>query len=386
MQCPDPPVMIKTVEELQTLVDYLKTCSIVAVDTESDSLFSYYPKVCLIQISTVENEQIQDFIIDPLVIEDMHALGEIFVDPEIEIIFHAAEYDISILKRDFGFEIQNLFDTYMAARSLGWRRVGLASLLEELFDVKLDKRYQQADWARRPLPAEQLCYAQMDTHHLIELRNLLHADLIRKNLLEEAQEYFGALCAVDAAAESSFDAEGFWRMRDVRDMNGTQVRTLRELYLWRDQKARERDCPPFKIMQDAELSAIAMSHPQSYSELRNLRRVSRKNADRYGRAILNVVAAATHKPIPEPPAPLVRPEYDVLNRYDALHRWRKEKAIERGVESDIILSKQALWELAHHSPSSYQELAALDVIGPYRRQKYADEILTVLAELERQNQ
>ena len=167
------PVLITRFAELTDLVDHLTRQPVVAVDTESNSLYAYREQVCLIQFSTPR----EDYLVDPLAIRDLSLLGPLFADPKIEKIFHAAEYDLICLERDFEFRFANLFDTMMAARILGREELGLGALLEQEFGVVLDKRYQRANWGQRPLPADLLAYARLDTHYLIQLRQRLHDEL-----------------------------------------------------------------------------------------------------------------------------------------------------------------------------------------------------------------
>ncbi|MEP0761582.1 MAG: ribonuclease D, partial [Chloroflexota bacterium] len=155
-----PAQIIRRTADLRRAVDRLRASPLIAVDTESNSLFAYTERVCLVQLSTRE----RDLIVDPLAVDDMSPLGDLLAEPAIEVIFHAAEYDIISLKRDFGFSFANLFDTMMAARVCGWDKTGLGNILEEQFGVTVDKKYQRADWSRRPLPPDHLRYAQMDTH------------------------------------------------------------------------------------------------------------------------------------------------------------------------------------------------------------------------------
>jgi len=185
-----PPKLITKAGELQQLVDKLALESIIAVDTESNSLFAYQEQVCLIQFST----QQYDYLVDPLALDDISSLEPIFSSPEIEVIFHAAEYDLLCLKRDFGFTFTNLFDTMVAARTLGQEAVGLGSLLKAKFGVAVEKKYQRANWGQRPLPEDMLQYAQLDTHYLIALRDILKQELITNGRYALAEEDFRRLC------------------------------------------------------------------------------------------------------------------------------------------------------------------------------------------------
>ncbi len=187
-------------------------------------------------------------------------------DPAIEKIFHASENDVLVLKRDFGFQFAHLFDTMVGARILGWRHVGLAALLEEHFGVKLDKRTQLTDWGERPLTQKQLRYAQLDTFYLLSLRDLIAGELRDRKRLREAQETFAGLADTNYV-EKQFDPDAFWRMKGARDLDPQQAAILRELYLWRDEKARSLDLPPFKVLDDRTLLRLTVDQPAGMAGL-----------------------------------------------------------------------------------------------------------------------
>src|SRR5215207_5802682 len=178
-----PPIWVDHQNVLNKMLADLSAQSQVAVDTESNSLHAYREQVCLMQFSTPE----KDYVVDPLALPDQSLLAPIFKSPEIEKIFHAAEYDLICMRRDFGFEFSTLFDTMHAARVLGYQFVGLDSLLTEKFRVRMDKRHQKADWGERPLTPAQIDYARLDTHYLFNLRDMLEAELQEKDRLELAR-------------------------------------------------------------------------------------------------------------------------------------------------------------------------------------------------------
>ena len=170
------PTLIYTQSGLREMCALLRTRPLIALDTESDSLYSYYPKVCLIQISTfadpddTDPQRVLDYLVDPLRLTRLDELGELLADPTQEVVMHAAENDIFTLQRDFSFRFHHIFDTQLAARILGWQKVGLAKMLESNFGLISDKRMQRTNWGKRPLTPQQISYAQMDTHYLPALR------------------------------------------------------------------------------------------------------------------------------------------------------------------------------------------------------------------------
>src|SRR5689334_8150940 len=174
------PTWVDTPAALRDMAETLSAQPCIAVDTEANSLHAYRERVCLIQFSIPG----ADYLVDPLALDDLTYLAPIFADAHIEKIFHAAEYDVIGLHRDFDFVFANIFDTMVAARTLGYAAVGLGSLLAEKFNLDLDKHNQKADWGQRPLSDELVDYARLDTRYLIPLRELLEAELREKERWE----------------------------------------------------------------------------------------------------------------------------------------------------------------------------------------------------------
>lgn len=369
-----PARYIRHTRDLRRLVDELKGHTLLAVDTESNSLYAYYEQVCLIQLSTRD----QDYIIDPLAIDDLRPLGELFADPAIEIVFHAAEYDVMTLKRDFDFAFTAIFDTMLAARICGWPMVGLGAILADQFGVRADKRFQRANWAARPLAADQLLYAQMDTHYLPALRDRLLAELTGQDRLEEAYETFAALSDLPPA-EYHFDPEGYWRIHQAQELRRDQMALVRELYLLRDALARQYDCPPVKIFSDSVLVDLARIAPRRIDDLVGVKGLGSRQIRQFGAQIVESIARGRRADPPRPPRRPAPPRPDVQARYKALHTWRKRQAAARGVESDVIVPRETLWALAQRSPTRLEELDDIPGLGPWRRARYGSELLEVLA-------
>lgn len=370
-----PPIWVDTASGLTALADDLRAQPAIAVDTESNSLHAYRERICLIQFSTPT----ADYLLDPIALGDLSPLAPIFADPRLEKIFHAAEYDLSCLRRDFGWQVNSLFDTMVAARTLGRPQMGLASLLESEFGLAVNKRHQRANWAKRPLTADVLAYAQMDTHYLRPLRDKLAAELEAKACWDEAQEEFERLTRLDGAAgKPAVDPLGFWRVSGARLLSGREAAILRELYLYREQVASRLDRPPFKVMGDTTLLALAKAQPRTLDDLDGLRGMTRGQIDRHGKHILLAAAAGRRAP-PQHPPPPERKDDEAVERYDKLRRWRRLKAQERGVESDVIVPREVLWEIARRPPQRPADLEQIAGLGPVRRAKYADEIMGVLS-------
>jgi ribonuclease D len=265
----------------------------------------------------------------------------------------------------------------IAARICGYPAIGLANLLSEYFEVKVDKRHQHDNWGARPLSDESLRYAQKDSHYLPALRDHLNRDLKRNGHLTEAHEIFEDATYVKDANHRAFDPDGFWRIGTPHSLTRQQMAILRELYLLRDRIARRRDLPVFKIFSSRVLVSVAEASPRSLKDLRSIRGMSPVQIRRYGKRILQAVERGRASPLPDPPRHQP-PDPVVTERYAALHTWRKERAQQRGVESDVIVSKDTLWTLAHRVPTSLDEMQSIRGLGPWRMETYGPELLDVL--------
>jgi ribonuclease D len=369
-----PPILVAEPAALAALVAALAPEPVIGVDTESNSLFAYRERVCLVQFSTPA----ADYIVDPLAVDDLSPLAEVFADPARQKVFHAAEYDVICLKRDYGFSFANLFDTMVAARTLGLPQLGLASILEGQFGVKMNKRFQRADWGQRPLGSDQLDYARLDTHYLVPLAEHMARELAALGRLEEAEEEFTRLERVAGGANGG--VVSFWRINGARDLAPDQAAVLRELHDYREKQAERADRPPFKVMSDQVLVAIAKAAPHTEAELGQLPGMTRFQVQRHGANLLRAVRRGLQAEPARPPHTEREPDI-VRERYEALHQWRKKRAQQRGVESDVIITRDALWELARRAPRTEAELEDLAHLGPWRRQTYGGEILEVLRQV-----
>lgn len=168
-------IWVDTVDELKKMIESLSEQSEIAVDLEHHDYRSYYGIVCLMQISSRD----QDWIVDTLALrDDLEILNTVFTNPNIVKVFHGAFMDIIWLQRDLGLYIVSLFDTYHASKKLGFPKFSLAYLLETFANFKTSKKYQLADWRIRPLLSPMLAYARSDTHFLLNIYDQLKNKLI----------------------------------------------------------------------------------------------------------------------------------------------------------------------------------------------------------------
>jgi ribonuclease D len=365
-----PPIWIATPIDLQSMADRLSRENRLAIDTESNSLHAFREQVCLVQFSIPDI----DYLVDPLAIPDFSPLSELLSNPNIEKTFHAAEYDLLCLKRDFNFNVVNMFDTMQAARILGYPAVGLNNLLNEKFNINLDKRFQKADWAKRPLPSDQLNYARMDTHYLLDLRDLLDAELKKKDLSALAQEEFERISYGNGQSEQ--EASTWQRMNGATRLSPSELAVLKELLDWRFIQAKRMNRPVFKIINDKLLISIAETKPNRMDDLQAIGMTSRQSYI-FGNDILSAVRKGLKAP-PIKRTSTIRPDQAYMNRLEILRIWRKNTAQKLGVESDVVLPRSFMQSIAEGNPQDLQSLSELMPHSPWRLNQYGQEILGCL--------
>ena len=258
-----PPKLIAVQRDFDKFIDQISGTKQLAVDSESNSYFAYRPRICLIQISTNN----KDFILDPLTLKDLSGLGRIFSDSSVEKIMHAAENDIIGFKRDYRFQVMNIFDTSLACRLLGRKRLGLASILAEDFGITMNKKYQRCNWENRPLNPEQLYYAQQDTHFLRKLRDQLHGQLVERDLWHQAKEDFARLEKIRIKPPRDWDPDAYLRIRGAQQLSRTSLRILKELFTYREHIARKTNKAPFRIMNNEFMLRLAKAVPKNEDDL-----------------------------------------------------------------------------------------------------------------------
>ncbi len=364
------PRWIDTPAALKAMLPDLNRWRQLAVDTEANSLHAYRERVCLIQFSTPEI----DYLVDPIKIHDLTLLGDVFANPHVEKIFHASEYDIIGLQRDYSFTFANIFDTMIAARTLGYKNIGLGNLLAEKFDIQLNKQYQKADWGQRPLPPPLIDYARLDTHYLFQLRTQLEIELHEKGRWELAQEDFLRCCHVNG---NHRDLRERWeRINGSQDLTPRERTILHELCIGREKIAEKLDRPLFKVLDDRILVTLAQKAPHSMAELKQAG-MSDRQVERFGRSLLEAIRRGETAHLVTSTDVERQPEA-VLNRLRKLKQWRKNAAEKLDVESDIILSKMHMHLIAEQDPQTAEELARIMVDSPWRFAQYGTEILKTI--------
>jgi ribonuclease D len=369
--------LIATTEDFRDILGRLRESPRLAIDIEADSLYHYYEKVCLIQISNDRDT----YILDPLKIQGIEALAPLMADASMEKVFHAPSYDFYCLQRDYGFEFRNIFDTHVAAQLLGYEFLGLSALMEEIMAIRHSKRRQRDDWSQRPLKTEQLEYAAMDTHHLLRLRDILEGQLIRKDRLDWAKEEFETTAIVERTPKE-FDTEGFRRIKGCRDLSPQEQVVLRSLYIFRDRIAKSLDVPPFKVLNNSVLIDLVQKPPQNAGELFHRSGVSYRVARKHAGDLLKTIHAAQKQDpdLLQPPARInwKSPNRESKKRMEALRYWRKNKAKELELHVGVVFPANLLENLAEAPPTDLEELRNLSGMRQWRIQEFGEEVLGLL--------
>lgn len=352
----------------------------IGVDLEADSMYHFQEKVCLLQMATKRI----NIIVDPLAIPDLSMLKPIFANHRITKVFHGADYDVRSLYRDFNVDINNLFDTQLAAMFLGLKETGLEAVIQERFNVTLEKKYQRKDWSRRPLPLEMLAYAANDVSYLIPLAENFENELRKKGRLQWVREECGCLSKVRPVQNSqnplylNFKGSGRLAPRDLA--------VLERLLQYRKKIAAQKDKPLFKIFRNQTLLTLAIEKPAHKKSLEKIRALSPKQIGMYGDDVIETIRQALILPekklpvYPRKRAPLLKPA--VPERLKALKAWRNARAMALGIDPAVLFNRTLLGAIAVENPRHIQALSKIPNIKNWQKKEFGQEIIGVLRKVD----
>jgi ribonuclease D len=369
--------LVQSQAELESLFQRFSGEPLLAVDTEAASFHRFHDRIYLLQLSSRQ----ETAVVDPLAVTSLEPLAGVLRSPDVEIVFHDADYDLRLLRMEYGYTATNLFDTRIAAQLLNEPGVGLAALLEKYFGVRLDKRFQRADWSARPLSPEMLEYAAADTHYLPALRDLLRARLQEAGRLEWALEEF-ALATAARRLPSDSDEPGYLRLKGAKAMPGRALAVLRELYDWRDQLARRTDKAAFRILNNEPMLFMAKAPPRDMAELKAVRGIGGEQVDRRGHEILAAVERGLS--VPEGQLPRVErmtrrpPDAAYEARLERLKSARNQIAVRFDLAPGVLCPNGTLEAIARLNPSSLDQLSAVSELRRWQLREFGEEILRAL--------
>jgi len=373
---------IDTPEQLAQMVRELASAPSIALDLEAAGFHRYSDKVCLIQISAPGPDDL-NWIIDPLAIDVSESLRGILEDPAIPIFMHGADFDLRLLDRDLDIHLQGLYDTQAVASLMGESSLGLAALLEKYLDVKLAKKYQRADWAKRPLSEDMLKYAAADTAYLHELVGILDKRLNSSGRGPWASEEFRILESIRYDGDS--DADPVARVKKARGMSPRELERLRAALEWRDVIARREDRAPFRVASDQILMELAADPPRSTDEMANRKGMNGRLAQADGGDLLDRFSRVSEleeselRGFPRPPSTRRgRPSPEVEARADRLKTIRNRQAEALGVDRGTLLPNAVLLEIAFEEPGNRSDLERIDGMKAWQIEAVGSELLTAM--------
>jgi len=274
-----------TVKRDKAARDIMKA-PVIGVDTEYDSFRYFREKLCLLQI----NSGLCSYIFDPLASIDISFLGDVFASTKTVKVIHAGDNDIRILKRDYDFSFNQIFDTHRAAALLGCRQLSLSALIRQFLSIDFDKqkKLQRSRWENRPLTEEQLHYAAQDTVFLIDLYKKLQGELENAGLLEAAAEGFEGIASV-SWHEKIMNRQGYRHIQGFNSLTAEARERLKRLYKWRFNKGKNINRALFMIISDQELLQISRTGEPNLVSLITNAGLSQDKVHRYGNELLDIL-------------------------------------------------------------------------------------------------
>ena len=368
-------------EGLEAVRSTLQTTDRIALDCEAAGYHRYSDRLCLIQLSANG----QTYLMDPFEVDPAPVLRPALEGSEVEVVMHGADFDVRLLARDLGIRLGKLFDTQIAASLLGIEAIGLSALLKSELGIHLSKKYQKADWARRPLPSPMREYAAHDSAHLIALAAHLRPALEQAGRLGWAVEEFRELEKVQF--EKLEGRDPVRNVKEARTLGPREVDRLREALGWRDRLGRELDRALFRVAADVVLVEAARTNPATVSALSGIRGMSPALAAEWGSDLL----ARFREVDDRPEDGLVgyparegssngsgRPSLEVEARIARLKTIRNERARQLGVGRGTLLSNAVLQEIAELSPIRPEDIEAVKGVRRWQAELLAADLIASL--------
>jgi ribonuclease D len=371
--------VIGTVAELEALVARFGAEPLLAVDTEAASFHRYYDRVYLLQISS----RSETAIVDPLAAGTLAPLASVLADPAVEIVFHDADYDLRLLDREHGIGAANVFDTRIAAQLLNEPGVGLAALLEKYFGLRLDKRFQRADWSARPLSQAMLEYAAADTSHLPQLRDILRERLRERGRLTWAEEEFVLLEQIRGGPADGAEP-GWLRVKGAKALRPRELAILRELWEWRESVAQRADRATFRVLNNEPMFLMAKQPPPDMAALRTIPGIGGEQLERRGKEILAAVKRGLELPDDELPRlqrPARRPPDPALEaRLERLKAARNRLADQYDLAPGVLCPNGTLEAIARVHPRTIEGLGEVRELRRWQLREIGGELLKAVNE------
>jgi ribonuclease D len=373
----DGALYLDKIPEVDRFLSEISGVKELALDTEGASFHRFLDRIYLLQISTREHSA----IIDPLPIGSPARLGQLLQSKAVEVVFHDADYDLRLLHQDYGWHVTNIFDTRIASQLLGIKSFGLAALLDQYFDVKLDKKHQRADWSMRPLTPDMLQYAAQDTRYLLQLKDQIKEQLERRGRLHWAEEEFARLEGTRWEAEESM--EGFLRLKGARDLSRRELAVLREVANWRDTVAAQLDRATFRVIGNEALFEIARRAPKNATELGTIKGMPKGMIERAGADIISAIRRGMEAPEAElpkfPKGQRWNKDRDFDEKVNRLKAVRDAAATRLELDPGVLCSRERLENVARSGAKTTEDLAAVPDLRRWQLEEMGEGFIRALA-------
>ncbi len=380
MQAQGPITYVQTHDAARRIEHAVQGVRTLGLDCEAAGLHRYSDRLCLVQLSVLR----ETFVLDPLAIDLAPCLKPLLEDPQRRIVLHGAAFDLRLLKRDLDIAVANPVDTQIAANLLGEPAIGLQDLLAQRLNIRVSKKFQKADWARRPLPRKMIHYAAGDTRHLHRLIAILEKDLSKRGRLHWAKEEYRLLAASAAnACENDAEPDPVTRFKEAQTMDDRSVAALREIIAWRDRIARAQDRAPGRIVNNAALVEVVVRRPASIDALAAIRGFPPRLAETRGPSLLNALDRVDRLPdsalSPCPPAPRnTRLTEEEEAAFEQLKNVRNRAAERLKLNRGIIMPNHVLQNIAVAGPEHLAALTAIPGVRRWQAETIGNELLTAL--------
>lgn len=379
-------IFIDQLDALINVVDSLRACPRVALDTEVNAMYAYRPRVCLVQLAAARDDEPSPevFVVDTLALSTLAPLDALLGGTDAcTPIVHDVAYDARMLDLE-GHPLLRAVDTALHARFIGLSTTGLGGLLSERFGVVLDKELQRADWGKRPLTDAQIEYVTSDVAYLGPLSAQLEREAREKGVSEEISvETAWALAS--ARAKDPNAPPPYADQKGLREMTPDGRAVWRALWMLRESEAVAKDLPPGKILGTQAMIAVARARPRDPHDFRRMvgGSVDEALAQQFVDAIFQ---GEREGDVPEderkhfvitrsPSGEIARRR----SREDSLAAWRSMEAERRGVSVQVVLPGHVLNDIAKNNPQTIESLRETPGFGEVRVARYGEAILSVIA-------
>lgn len=371
MQINSDYVYIDNKKALELACISMQNANAIGVDTESSGFYTYYSRVCLIQVTCKD----KNYLIDPLSKISIKPLEEVFSNPKVLKVFHSAMDDIKALKRDFGFSFQNIADTMYSSKLLGFEHNSLNYIVEKYFQVKLSKTEQKSNWEKRPLDKQQLKYAALDTVYLCAIWEKMKQELQEAELLEEALSEFEKMTQEVYHGRETSHENHWYKFHNILKYTPEQRRKIHDLLEFREEKARRVNKAPFRILNTEAIHNLVTAENLN-EELIEKYIHNKKDAQE----VLHILQNPSGPPLEKSDIP----KYDVGISPDEkaklvlLRKWRTKIIQKRKIHHTMIISNRQMIQLIQNPPQNLEELEKSNIMSKWKVQNYGPSLLKAL--------